>query len=232
MKKQKEIIRKNGKVNNLIGRKFGYLEVIAKTGKRDHNHVIWECKCICGELVYKRSSELNDNYKTVSCGCILENKKYINRISINQIFGHLKVIEILDDKWAKVECKCGTIFDKKIKALFAKGDKSCGCLASEHWLEITKKATAQNIILNTNIGRIQSKNISKNSTTGVTGVYFNNKTNSYLSKITFQKKIYYLGTFPNKQRAVNARQTAEKELFGNFIKWYKKNYKNKMKEVI
>lgn len=232
MKKQKEIIRKNGKVNNLIGRNFGYLEVISKTEKRDHNHVIWECKCVCGELVYKRSSELNDNYKTVSCGCFLENKKYINRTSINQIFGRLKVIEILNDKWAKVECQCGTIFDKKIKTLFTKGNMSCGCLKSEHWLEITKKATEKNIVLDTNIGRIQSKNISKRNTTGVTGVYYNKKNNNWFSNITFQKKVYYLGTFSKKQDAIKKRKTAEKELFGNFIKWYKKNYKSKIKEVI
>lgn len=34
--------------NNLTGLKFGKLTVIADTGERKHNKVVWLCKCDCG----------------------------------------------------------------------------------------------------------------------------------------------------------------------------------------
>ena len=68
---QKEKVRKKN-VNSavdLIGQRFGKLVVIEKTNKRNHEHVVWKCKCDCGNECYVPSHYLR-NGETSSCGCI------------------------------------------------------------------------------------------------------------------------------------------------------------------
>lgn len=55
---------------NLMGKKFGRLEVIKKTLGRDINGaVIWECECDCGTHIKESSNTLLMN-KVQSCGCL------------------------------------------------------------------------------------------------------------------------------------------------------------------
>lgn len=68
---QKEII---SKINadaalDLIGYRFGKLVVTEKTPLRNHEHIIWKCKCDCGKDCYVASHYLR-NGDTSSCGCI------------------------------------------------------------------------------------------------------------------------------------------------------------------
>jgi hypothetical protein len=55
-------------INNIVGKKFGFLEVIEDSGKRrkPSGGVLWRVKCICGNerLMPKGSLERNK-----SCGC-------------------------------------------------------------------------------------------------------------------------------------------------------------------
>lgn len=57
-----------GKYKDLIGQKFGFLEVVSITDERKHGKVVWLCKCDCGKYV-KVSSHNLKNRSTVSCGC-------------------------------------------------------------------------------------------------------------------------------------------------------------------
>lgn len=54
---------------DLIGKKFGKLTVINKTGLRKDRNIIWECKCDCGNTHYVTSTLLI-NGKVKSCGCL------------------------------------------------------------------------------------------------------------------------------------------------------------------
>lgn len=57
------------KIINLVGQRFGTLEVLEDTGKRDScRSVIWLCKCDCGTLKEISSHGLKQG--TQSCGCI------------------------------------------------------------------------------------------------------------------------------------------------------------------
>lgn len=59
---------------NLIGKKFGYLEVIGQEEKRYRNYRVWICKCICGKIVTRISTRL---HKTMpSCGCKFDHKSW------------------------------------------------------------------------------------------------------------------------------------------------------------
>lgn len=53
---------------NLIGKTFGHLKVIAKSDKRGtENEYMWLCKCDCGNLTTVSTKNLN-NGDTTSCG--------------------------------------------------------------------------------------------------------------------------------------------------------------------
>lgn len=57
------------RTGDLTGLKFGKLTVIEKTELRNHEHVVWKCKCDCGNYCYVSSNYLK-NGDTSSCGCI------------------------------------------------------------------------------------------------------------------------------------------------------------------
>lgn len=56
----------------------------------------------------------------------------------------------------------------------------------------------------------------KNNKSGVKGVIYKWQAKKWLATIKYKKKHYHLGYFENFEDAVNARITAEKELFGEF----------------
>lgn len=57
-----------------------------------------------------------------------------------------------------------------------------------------------------------------NNTTGITGVYYNEKTNRWRSQIWVNGKKKELGVYLSKEKAQQARSDAEKELHGVFAR--------------
>lgn len=57
------------KHNDLLGKEFGRLTVIAEAGRTNDRHILWECKCTCGRIVNVSSKELSSGH-TKSCGCL------------------------------------------------------------------------------------------------------------------------------------------------------------------
>ena len=55
-----------------------------------------------------------------------------------------------------------------------------------------------------------------NSKTGVNGITYNSKKNTWMASITKNKKKYNLGKFESKEEAIQARVNKSKELFGEF----------------
>ena len=58
--------------------------------------------------------------------------------------------------------------------------------------------------------------VSKNNTSGVTGVWFNKKSKKWCAEIKFNYKKVYLGTFVNKEDAVKIRKETEIIYFGEY----------------
>ena len=112
---------------NLVGQKFGKLTVIGDSGQRKNNHVLWKCKCDCGNITYVVASSLKSG-NTRSCGCI----KFKNLTG--QRFGRLTVIEKTDKRkndsimW-KCKCDCGNITYVTTRHLTSGKTRSCGCIA-------------------------------------------------------------------------------------------------------
>lgn len=58
-----------GKFIDLTGQRFGMLTVLSKSGKNKHSHIVWSCKCDCGNTCVVESSSLRRG-STNSCGCL------------------------------------------------------------------------------------------------------------------------------------------------------------------
>ena len=58
--------RKRGK--DLTGQRFGWLTAIREIDERKKGHIMWECKCDCGNTKIVRASTLLRG-ATISCGC-------------------------------------------------------------------------------------------------------------------------------------------------------------------
>lgn len=57
------------KFNDLTGEKHNFLTVIKQAGRTKDRHILWECKCDCGNITYVSSRDLVTGH-IKSCGCI------------------------------------------------------------------------------------------------------------------------------------------------------------------
>lgn len=123
------------KKKDLTGQKFGRLTVIADTGERKNEKVIWLCQCECGNMCKIISTQLISG-KTQSCGCLQkERTSEATRLDLTGMrFGSLVVIEPAPNKESSKEtqwrCKCDCGNEKIVTThLLQSGHTtSCGCL--------------------------------------------------------------------------------------------------------
>lgn len=124
---------------NLIGQTFNHLQVI-DTIKKD-NRILYKCKCICGNEVLKRKSELISG-RAVSCGCRRRNAVNDYQDIIGTTINSWNVLAIFHDGRqfkAKCQCKCGAIKDVNIYNLINNKTKDCGCGRKEMLSETRTK---------------------------------------------------------------------------------------------
>lgn len=145
-------------------------------------------------------------------------------------FGRLTAIKPLEKRrngqvvW-HVKCDCGNEVDVVGKDLTRGRTKSCGCLRKEYqkknMLDNGDKITGKNLKENTNISRL-NETISKNNTSGIRGVCFIKRTNSWRATIGFKKKMIFLGYFKNIEDAITARKEAEEIYYKPIVDKYKR----------
>ena len=117
-------------MNDLTGQRFGRLSVIRATDERRHRHIVWECKCDCGNTVYVVTGSLL-NGVSQSCGCLRKESK--TRDLVGRRFGKLTVMrptEIRKKSGAVVWeclCDCGKTALVETGNLTGGGTSSCGC---------------------------------------------------------------------------------------------------------
>lgn len=166
------------------------------------------------------------------CGCLTK-KDHTKKDIAGRTFGRLTVLYETPERdhngsviW-HCRCTCGREVDVSYSDLQYNARISCGCLREE----AVKKANEHRTnVADTSIDSIRSKRLSKNNTTGVTGVYpYHGK---YRAAITFQKKVYYLGTFSKLETAAQVRKQAEKVLHDDFVRFYDRWKKKAEKDPI
>lgn len=206
---------------DLTGRRFGKLVALHQTGETSPAGRMWFCQCDCGGTIEAPRGQLVSGYRR-SCGCLGHppRKEYIGLR-----FGMLTVIGYEGKRsgmhrW-RCRCDCGNETVVGQTLLQSGKTKSCGCLQKQTYAENLQ------LIDGTSVTVLEaSKHLSAANTSGCTGVYLDKKTGTWVARISFKKKRYYLGGFARKEDAIKARARGE-EMRDDFLDWYYENYPDK-----
>lgn len=210
------------KYSDISGKRFGRLTAVSPTDQRRDGGIVWECVCDCGTTAYVSFRNLAQGY-TKSCGCIMREKCDIT----GRRFGRLTALHpdttvmYARRKWV-CQCDCGKSCSVGVSNLKSGHTKSCGCLLHD--------AEYRTMVEGTCLEVIASPTIPKNNQSGVKGVSYYSRTNSWVATITFQKRPYYLGRFHTIPEAAAARRYAEGNLFVPILRRYRHLLKRKAKE--
>jgi hypothetical protein len=211
-------------IENLIGKRFGLLTVIALKNEHHYGNS-WVCKCDCGNEVVVPTSFLlgtKNRRPNRSCGC--SQKKFDgNALKYPRIY----------DMWKDMVDRCYKKTHSGYERFGAKGVTVCEEWKNDYnsfltWalqngysddlyfsrIDKSKPYEPQNCRFVDNFVRQENKGLFRNNKTGHTGVskMKNGKFRAYISR---RHKRKYLGCFDTLQEAVEARLKAEEE--------YKKN---------
>lgn len=220
---------------DLTGKRFGRLTV---TGENPSPYIStggkptrrWDCVCDCGKRVTVLQNQLTTKRNpTTSCGCsrLLTNQGGRFEDLTGRRFGRLTVLEAAPlekpDGGAKTgwrcRCECGNEIVIPRRALVSSGTQSCGCLIGEQ----ARKRVSHDVghFAGTSVSAIRpERGANSNSKSGVKGVYWSNREQCWIAKITFQRKDITIGRFSTKEAAKKARKQAEERYFSPVIeKW-------------
>ncbi len=114
-----------GRFINLIGKKYGLLEVVRISGKSDkYENIYYDCRCDCGKECTVRGSSLKRGH-TKSCGC---NKRAEG--DTGKVFGELTVLGRVDGKdsspFLECLCSCGDRVTVRRDLLIRQKKTFCG----------------------------------------------------------------------------------------------------------
>ena len=106
--------------NDLTNRVFGKLTVIRTNGKSKDRHILWLCKCECGNEVTVSSNQLITGH-TQSCGCLQKQRTSENRLK----HGGKAKSERLYPIWVNMRARCNNPNNKDYKNYGYRGIKIC-----------------------------------------------------------------------------------------------------------
>ncbi len=139
---------------NMIGKKFGRLEVLNKEKSNKRGLAMWKCKCDCGNIVIVAGSSLRNGY-TQSCGCLQKEIAKERKYNLTgKRFGKLIALQQDWNKdtnkagW-KCQCDCGNIITVATSILINNKITSCGCVKSKGEFKIIQILKENNIIFQT-----------------------------------------------------------------------------------
>lgn len=229
-----------GKFIDLTGQQFERLKVIKRVGSDKWGRPLWLCKCDCNgensEKIIKGQSLRSGN--TQSCGCLhteirikigKANKKY-NTYDLSGEYGigyTLKGEEFWFDleDYDKIKNYCwyknddGYIIfksDNEYIRMHRLVMNAPNDMEVDHIYHQTYDNRKSELRLVTDSQNSINQIISKNNTSGVKGVSWDNKNEKWRARITVNNKGIWLGRFDNFEDAVYAREQAEEEYFGEY----------------
>lgn len=228
---------------NLVGKRFGYLQVVEQVddyiAPNGQHCARWKCVCDCGNETFALSHTLKYTHKK-SCGCMHKGAMFKDGIFVKQyndyvirdgyVIFYTKKNEpfIVDiDDFYRVRQHCWYKNDsgyfvttikgkKKFLHRFIMGfpkGKKVDHIHGEGSKYDNRKGNLR--IVTSSQNSINKKKLS-NNTSGVTGVIWNKATNKWVAKLKFQKRNINLGSYENFDDAVKARKEAEKKYFKEY----------------
>lgn len=105
------------KVNNLIGRKFGKLLVIERSGSDKNGQALWKCICECGTSKIISGHDLISKKGTKSCGC--------SRRYNTGLYKHGLSNTRLHSIWRSIQGRCYNPKNKSFHFYGGRGIKVC-----------------------------------------------------------------------------------------------------------
>lgn len=173
-------------------------------------------KCIKEQSDAERDKKIEDEFVG----------KKINGIKILRLSGRDEKSQLRVDAVCPI---CGKEFSTLLSRIKTGIDSCAECARAnlDEGQEIAKSAWVEGTSI---LSITPDRALNKNSTTGHKGVsrYANGRYRAY---ITFKRKQYHLGQFDTLEEAIEARQTAEKKIFGDFIKWYAEEYPERWAKI-
>lgn len=134
---RKESIKKiDGLKEDLVGKRFGRLEVVRDSGNRKNKSIVWECKCDCGNTALVTTHHLKSG-NTTSCGCLWKELKGVKDI-VGKHFGKLVIVKDSGIRrngnvvW-ECQCDCGNNVLATTHDLKSGIAVSCGCSVVENY---------------------------------------------------------------------------------------------------
>lgn len=205
-------------MKDITGQRFGRLVALEFRYYDGRHQDCWLFQCDCGKEKIMPAASVKWG-RVRSCGCLA--KEHMAGLNKKEIAGQRfdRLVAVCPTKkrdaagsilW-ECQCDCGNLAYYSVNALLRHRVHSCGCLYQESRKECASHR--KDFIENTSLSSIiVSKKLRANNSSGCTGVSFNQRKNCWQAYINFQKKRYFLGSFPEKEQAIKARKLAEQKL--------------------
>jgi len=205
---------------DLSGQRFGRLTVV---GRSEQDGEKWRCLCECGRQCDVLQSSLRSGKRT-SCGC--DSKKGRHRVKdiSGERFHMLTALYPTQRREGNngsviwyCRCDCGNETEVSLDRLMRGAVVSCGCMQRKNRSNFGSALTH---VAGTSIDAIRSGSLRSDNTTGVRGVC--RRKGRFEVNITFQRKMYYLGSYSDLETAARVRAEAEELLHGGAVRFYEK----------
>jgi hypothetical protein len=223
---------------DLTNQTFNRLTVVKFSHMGNHGESMWLCDCDCGNknIVVSRGNLKNGNVQ--SCGCLhkertsesnkKENKYDLTSAEYGVGWTANTNEEFYFDKedYDKIKdyCWCASI-TKGVKRLSTRNPKTkkiirmhilLGYKNYDHIDKNELNNVKSNLRRCTHQQNDFNRGLYKNNTSGITGVYWNKKSNKWVASIMIDGKTKYLGLFIDKKEAIKTRLKAEQIYFKEF----------------
>lgn len=125
--------------------------------------------------------------------------------------------------------KCNKVVSISLTKIKAGQAKECVNCAREN-LKLGSDLVKISAVDGTSVLSLRKTKNNKNNTSGYNGVNLC-KSGRYRANITFKRKQYHLGMYDTPEQAYEARKEAEKQIYGDFLKWYQDTYPERWNKI-
>lgn len=224
-----------------VEKNYGYIHI---EGVADKPHKAYNCQCLKCKKYFIATGSIIHKYASTGCSKCRQFSRNEEKASqyIHKVFGELEVLDYVGIKqickngktasYMNCRClKCGETTEVPLSRLLS--GKAYQCVScSRKNLDLGHRITKEATCNGTSVICIsENRKINNNNKTGITGVSWIPSLQKYRAYINFQRKQYHLGVYEELDSAIKARKTAEEEIYGNFLEWYKNTYPEKWEHI-
>lgn len=201
----------------------------------------YNCNCKnCGHTFIDSSQRIMRYVRENSCPECSKRKKQVERgreaeKHIGEHYGELEIIgyaglmraskkQTYSTPYMSCKChKCGSLTEIPLARLTSGQANECvHCVRK--YLDKGREWAKEYAQGGSSILNVIERGINKNNSSGYKGVSWHKESQKWRAYITFQRKQYNLGFYEKLEDAISARRSGEKEIFDNFIEWYKESF--------